>query len=124
MTEWADDELTKIGSAEEIRIASLRTDGTLTKPVTIWVVRHDETLYIRSVGGRDAAWFRGTRTKHRGWIWATGVEREVEFVDADDTLGDVLDVAYRAKYRRYPARIVNSVLSPVARSATIKLVPA
>jgi hypothetical protein len=120
---WTDDELTRIGSAEEIRIASFRADGTLRKPVTIWVVRHDDSLYVRSVGGLDGAWFRGTQGTHRGRIWYSRIERAVEFVDADDSLGDALDAAYRAKYRRYPARIVDSVLSPAARSATIKLLP-
>ena len=38
MTTWTSDELTKIGAAEELRIASLRSDGTLRNPVTIWVV--------------------------------------------------------------------------------------
>ena len=124
MSGWTDDEVNTIGSAEEIRIASLRADGTLRKPVTTWVVRHDDGLYVRSVGGRDAAWFRGTRTAHRGRIWAAGIEKDVEFIDVDDEgLGDALDTAYRAKYRRYPARIVNSVLSPAAQSATIRLVP-
>jgi hypothetical protein len=123
MRGWTNDELTEVGSTEEIRIASLRADGTLRKPVTIWVVRHHDGLYVRSVGGRKAAWFRGTRTTHRGRIWAAGIEREVEFVDVDDdSWGERLDSAYRAKYRRYAARIVNSVLTPAARSATLKLV--
>ena len=34
MTAWTSDELNKIGKAEELRIASLRSDGTLRKPVT------------------------------------------------------------------------------------------
>ena len=123
MSGWKDDDLAMVGSAEEIRIASLRTDGTQSKPVTVWVARHDDALYVRSVGGRDAAWFRGTRPTHRGRIWAAGIEFDVEFVDVDDHLGDELDASYRAKYGRYPARIVNSVLSLAARSATIRLVP-
>jgi hypothetical protein len=121
---WTDDELAKVGSAEEIRIASLRADATLTKPVTIWVVRHDDSLYIRSVGGRDAAWFRGTQSTQRGRIWAGRVEKDVRLVDADDNLADALDAAYRAKYSRYAGRILNSVLSPAARSAALELLPA
>ena len=39
MTTWTNDELNKIGTAEELKIASLRADGTLRKPVIIWVVR-------------------------------------------------------------------------------------
>src|SRR5436305_6752986 len=47
MTTWTSDELTKIGSAEELRIASLRRDGTQTNPVTIWVVRLGKDVYVR-----------------------------------------------------------------------------
>ena len=34
-----------------------------------------------------------------------------------------IDAAYRTKYRRYAANIVNSILTPQARSAAVKLVP-
>ena len=34
-----------------------------------------------------------------------------------------IDDAYRSKYRRYAQSIVGSVLTPEARSATIKIVP-
>jgi hypothetical protein len=40
MTRWTSDELNKIGTAEELEIASLRRDGTLRNPMTIWIVRH------------------------------------------------------------------------------------
>jgi hypothetical protein len=123
MTAWTSDELTKIGSAEEVQIAALRRDGTLRKPVTVWVVPQDNSLYVRSVNGRDAAWFRGVQETHEGRIRARGVEKDVTFVDADHTIDDQIDAAYRAKYRRYTGRILNSVLTPQARSTTMKLVP-
>jgi hypothetical protein len=37
MSDWMSGELTKIAAADELEIASLRRDGTLAKPVTIWV---------------------------------------------------------------------------------------
>ena len=123
MTAWTSDELTKIGTAEELEIAALRRDGTLRNPVTIWVVRHDDSLYVRSVNGRNGSWFRGVRVTHEGRIRAGGVEKEVTFMEPDHDIGDELDAAYRAKYRRYAASIVSHVVSPAARSATIKLVP-
>lgn len=123
MTEWTNDELTRVGAADELQIASLRSDGVLRSPVTIWVVRHGDDLYVRSVNGRAAAWFRGAQARHEGRIWAGGIEKDVTFVDAAPDLNDQLDVAYRAKYRRYAASIVNSIVSPQARAATIKLVP-
>lgn len=54
MTTWTSDELTRIGTVEELQIASLRRDGTLRKPVTIWVVRLDDDLYVRSYRGTMA----------------------------------------------------------------------
>jgi hypothetical protein len=122
MTMWTSDELNKIGTAE-VEIASLRRDGTLRNPVTIWVVRHGDDLYVRSVNGRTAAWFRGTQVRHEGHIQAGGVDKDVTFVDADPDLNDQIDTAYRTKYRRYAASIIRSIVSPQARSATIKLVP-
>ena len=124
MTAWTNDELNKIGKAEELQIAALRRDGTLRKPVTIWVVRVADDLYVRSVYGRGSAWFRGVQARHEGQIRAGGVVKDVTFVEESDLgLDEQIDTAYRTKYRRYAASIINSTISPEARSATIKLVP-
>jgi len=123
MTTWTDDELTRIGTAEELEIASLRRDGTRRRPVTIWVVRHGDDLYVRSVNGRTGAWFRGTQVRHEGHIQAGGIDKDVTFVGADPDINDQIDAAYRTKYRRYAASIIGHIVSSQARSATIKLVP-
>jgi hypothetical protein len=123
MTGWTNDELTQIEAATELEIASLRHDGTLRHATTIWVVRVGDDLYVRSVNGRTAAWFRGTQVRHEGRVRAGGVEKDVTFADADDDLNDQIDDAYRSKYHRFAQSIVGSVLTPEARSATIKLVP-
>jgi hypothetical protein len=73
MSAWTSDELKKIGTAEELQIASLRTDGTLRQPVIIWVVRLGDDLYVRSVNGRTSAWFRSVQTRHEGHIQARRV---------------------------------------------------
>jgi len=123
MTTWTSDELTKIGTAEELQIASLRGDGMLRKPVTIWVVRLGDDLYVRSVNGRSSAWFRGTQVRQAGRIQAGGMTKDVTYIEADPALNDQIDAAYRTKYRRYAASIVNTIVSPEARAATIILVP-
>ncbi len=123
MTTWTSDELNKIGRAEELEIAPRRRDGTLRNPVTIWVVRLGDDLYVRSVNGRTGAWFRGTLVRHEGHIQAGRVDKDVTFVDADADLNDQIDAAYRTKYRRYAASIIRSIVTPEARAATIKLVP-
>ncbi len=123
MTAWTSDDLNKIGKAEELEIATLRRNGTLRHPVTIWVVSHGDDLYVRSVNGRAGAWFRGTQARREGRVEAGGIARDVTFEDADPGLNDEIDAVYRTKYHRYAVNIVGSIVSPKARSATIKLVP-
>lgn len=123
VTAWTEDELSKIGDAEELLIATLRRDGTLRRPVIIWVVRVDDDLYVRSVKGRDGGWFPGALSQHAGHIQAGGIEKDVTFIEASDpALNQRIDAAYQTKYRRYPTS-VNHINSPAARAATIRLVP-
>jgi hypothetical protein len=123
MTAWTNDELTRVGDAEELEISSARGDGALGSPRTIWVVPHGDALYVRSVNGPSAAWFRGTQVRREGHIQAGGVDRDVTFADADHSLDDDIDAAYRSKYRRYARSITDSITSPAARSTTIRLLP-
>jgi hypothetical protein len=123
MSEWTSSELDKIGTAEELQIASLRRDGTLRKPVIIWVVRLGDDIYVRSVNGRGSGWFKGVLVQHAGRIWAGGVEKDVSFVEvADPDTNKKIDEAYLAKYRRYPQYVAPMVVD-LSRAATIKLVP-
>ena len=123
MTAWASDELDTIGSAEELQLASLRRGGTLRRPVTVWVVRHGDDLYVRSVRGSTSSWFRGVQDRHEGRISAGGVDKDVVFVEVDD-VNDEVDAAYRSKYGgRYPASYVDPMVSAEVRATTLKLVP-
>jgi hypothetical protein len=124
MTAWTNEELNKIGSAEELQIASLRKDGSLRSMRIIWVVRVGNDIYVRSVNGRTSDWFRGVQTRHEGQIRAGGIVKDVTFVEEPDpVINEKIDGAYRTKYRRYAASIINSIISTEAQSATIKLVP-
>jgi hypothetical protein len=75
------------------------------------------------VNGRASTWFRATQVRHEGRIRAGSVNQDMTFLEADLNLNDEIDTAYRSKYHRYAAHIVNSIVSPKARSATIKLEP-
>ena len=113
---WTSDELTKIGTAEELEIAPRQRDGMLRKPVTIWVVRVDDDLYVRSYRGRGGAWFRAAQVRHEGHIRAGGIEKDVTFVEeTDPDIYDQIDAAYRAKYGRYPQFVAPMVTPEVAR---------
>jgi len=123
-TAWTGAELDSIGGAEEIEVAPRRSDGSLRDPVTIWVVRSREGIYVRSaVKGRNAAWYRAVRETHEGRLTAGRVGKDVRFADADPAVNDEVDAAYRRKYRRYAGRILNSCLTPQALSTTLKVDP-
>jgi hypothetical protein len=122
MAAWTADDFSEIAAAEELDLASVRRDGTVRNPLTIWVVPHGDDLYVRSVNGRTSSWFRGAQSRHEARIQAGGVEKDVLLVETDD-VKDELDAAYRTKYGRYAASLIDSMTSPGARAATLKLVP-
>src|SRR5438874_1439450 len=62
MTAWTTDELESIDGADELELASARRDGTLRRPVTIWVVRRGDDLFVRSVKGRSGPGSAAPRT--------------------------------------------------------------
>jgi hypothetical protein len=123
MVAWSNDELQKIGAAEELRLASLRSDGTLRPYVTMWVVRADDELYVRSAYGANNPWFRRAKASGAGRIWAGCLERDVTFAEPDPGVHAAIDVTYHSKYDRYGPRIVGSVVGPEAEPVTIRLVP-
>ena len=72
MTSWTGDDLAALDGRDEIGVASTRTDGSLRPFVTVWFVRIDDELYVRSAYGPENGWFRralrvgrGTRPRRR-----------------------------------------------------------
>jgi hypothetical protein len=123
MTVWTDDELGRIGRAEELQVASYRSDGTLRPYVTIWTVRAGDDVYIRSAYGRDNGWYRRARASGTGRVRAGGVETDVVFEEPEDDIHAAVDAAYHAKYDRYGPQIVGSVTGPHAVGETFRLIP-
>ena len=123
MTGWTSDELTGIGGAEELQIASVRPDGTLRPYVTIWVVRVGDDLYVRSAYGKDNPWFRRAKASGAGRIRAGGLEREATFGDAAPDAHADIDKAYHAKYDRHGPAIVNTVVGANVAPVTFRLLP-
>ncbi|GII23597.1 DUF2255 family protein [Planosporangium mesophilum] len=121
MSNWTAEELDTIGSADELEIAALRTDGSLRPYTTIWVVRVGDDLYVRSYRERGGAWFRSVLRRPEGRIRAGGVERDVTFDEPTDADHDVIDRVYRSKYARYGGTYVDPMVSPGAAAATLRL---
>jgi hypothetical protein len=118
---WTPDELARIDAADELFIAPRSTDGTLRRPLPIWVVRVGDELYVRSWRG-DGSWYRAVQTSGQGRISAGGVERDVAYDPAGEKVNDAVDDAYRQKYGRYTGYI-EPMIAPQARATTLRLVP-
>ena len=120
MGKWTDTELETIGEAEELRVAGLKEDDTLRRAVIIWAVRVDESIYIRSVLGPEAGWFRGTQLRGAGRVEAGGIAKDVTFTRNDEHDDAVTD-AYWAKYGR--GKDVVAINSELATSTTLRVDP-
>lgn len=123
MTTWTNEELSRIGDAEELQLASTRSDGSLRPYVTMWVVRDGDELYVRSAYGPTNPWFRRAKARGVGRVRAGGLGRDVTFADPAPGVHAAIDAAYHVKYDRYGPRIVGSVVGPHAEAVTIRLAP-
>lgn len=120
---WTDEELTGIGQADELKVASTRPDGSLRPYVTVWVVRAGDDLYVRSAYGPDNGWFRRAQASGTGRVRAGGLERDVTFGAVDSGANAAIDAAYHAKYDRYGPRLVRTVVGPDVHGVTLRLLP-
>lgn len=123
MTGWTEEEPGRIGEARELQLASVRRDGTLRPYVTMWVVRADDELYVRSAYGPNNPWFRRAKASGAGRIRAGGLERDVSFAEPAPGVHAGIDAAYHAKYDRYGPQIVGTVVGRKAEAVTIRLMP-
>jgi hypothetical protein len=123
MTTWTDDELRRIGDAEELELSSTRDDSRLGPYVTMWVVRVGPDLYVRSARGANNPWYRRAKACGSGRIRAGGIEGDVTFADAAPSVHAAIDGAYHAKYDQYGPQIVGTVVGEHAQPVTIRLQP-
>lgn len=116
----------EISRAEELLIAPRRADGTLRRWVPIWVVRVDESVYVRTWYRRDDGWYGHVLVSRRARIRVPGVEVDVTVEDLGNTEGDLrasVDAAYRAKYGRYGRASIDQMATDDAAATTLRLVP-
>jgi len=125
VSSWSQDDLERIGGAGEVAVSSVRRDGSLSGTRTVWIVRVGDQLYLRSVNGPDAAWYRFTRTFHQGRIQARGVARDVTWIDVNATEQPDVDPAVDAEYaRKYQgSTAIAHINSPLARTTTMRVEP-
>jgi hypothetical protein len=119
MTTRAKDDLRKIAEADDLHISLFREDPvTYGTPTWIWSVAVDGALYVRGYNGQNTRWYQAAVRQKAGRIIAAGMTKEATFEPVDGPINDLIDDAYRTKYRGSP------YLSPMisARAATVKIV--
>ena len=120
---WTSDELDRLSRSTEIQLASQRPDGSLRPFATIWVVKVDDNLFVRSAHGWNNGWFQRALTSGLGRVRAGGMERDVTFDQPGPEVAGNITAAYHAKYDRYGPAIVGTVVSSEAVRSTLRLVP-
>lgn len=122
MAAWDTAELQRIDSVDELQITTLRRDGGDRKPLPIWMVRVGDDLYIRSVNGATAAWYKAAIGRGAGRVSAAGITKEVAFESPATAPEDDIDAAYWAKYANSPS-IVPSIVTDQVRATTLRVTP-
>lgn len=123
MGAWSDEELRRIGGAEELHIAPVRRKGELRRPTPIWVVRADDDLYVRAAYLDGSGWHGVARASGLAHISAGGIEKDVAVQGADQVVLDEVDTAYEKKYGRRYASIVDKINDAEHRATTLRLLP-
>lgn len=119
---WSKEELCEITEADDLRISPFREDGaTYGTPTWIWSVVVGGALYVRGYNGRNSRWYQAAVRQKAGRIVAAGLTREVAFEPVDGAINDLIDDAYRAKYRGSP--YLQPMIGARARSATVRISP-
>ncbi|GEA79683.1 DUF2255 family protein [Cellulomonas uda] len=121
MTTWTPEDLSALGGASEITIATERPDTTTRRPVPIWVVRVGDDLFIRSYNGPAGSWYRQILANPYAHITEHGAHVRVR-LEHVGTAATGVDEAYWAKYGRgsYGA----AMTTPEAAATTLRLHPA
>jgi len=122
MSTWLKDELRSIAETDDLHISPFRDDGkTYGTPTWIWSVVVNDTLYVRAYNGRKSRWHQAAMRQKAGRITAAGLMKEVTFEPVDGPINDLIDDAYRAKYKGSP--YLNPMIGARARSATVTVMP-
>jgi hypothetical protein len=122
MKAWSKDELRRIAEADDLHISPFREDGvTYGTPTWIWSVVVADALYVRAYNGKKSRWYQAAVRQKAGRITAAGMTKEVTFEPVDGPISDLVDDAYRAKYRR--SKFLSPMIGARARSATVKVMP-
>jgi hypothetical protein len=91
-------------------------------PVTIWTVRVDDDVYVRSFRGERGRWYLAFREEPQASLIYSGGELQVRGEPvADRGLNESIDAAYLEKYRT--SQYAGSMVTPEVALTTMRLLP-
>jgi hypothetical protein len=119
---FAADDVAAIAAAEEIRIETTAPDGTAHRTI-IWIVTHEGEVYVRSVNGPDARWYREATATGEVALHVEGRRIPARVEPAADAAGIAacsagLEAKYKGDYS------LASMLKPETLPTTLRVVPA
>jgi hypothetical protein len=115
-------DLSAIAGAEEVRIETRGPDGTVHRTI-IWIVEHDGQLYVRSVNGPTARWFREATAQPAIALLVDDQRYLAHVVPATDPASvEACSAGLRAKYAGDFS--LGSMLEPDILPTTLRVVPA
>jgi hypothetical protein len=122
MNTWSKEDLRKIAAADDLHISPFRDDGvTYGTPTWIWSVAVEDDLYVRPYHGQNSRWYKSAMRQKAGKIAAAGMTKQVTFEAVVGPIDDLVDEAYRVKYRGSP--YLGAMTGSRARSTTVKIMP-
>ena len=119
---FGESDLAAIVAAKEIRIETQSASGTVHRTI-IWVVEHDGTVYIRSVDGAGARWYREATSARPVALHVDGRRLPVKLEHADDPASvEAASAGLEAKYKR--SHSLGSMLQDHTLGTTLRVEPA
>jgi hypothetical protein len=111
-----------LAAAKEIRIETRSASGTVHRTI-IWVAERDGAIYVRSVDGPDARWYREAISGRPVAVHVDGRRVPVRVEPAADAASiDAASEGLKAKYRR--SQSLQSMLMDHTLPTTLRVVPA
>ena len=114
-------EIRKIAAEDDLHIAPYRENGKTYGTLTwIWSVSVNDALYVRAYHGIKSSWYQAAIKQKAGKIQAAGMTKQVRFKTVKGEINDLIDEAYKIKYKGSP--FVKAMISEKVREATIRIV--
>jgi hypothetical protein len=119
---FGESDLAALVAAKEIKIETQSATGNVHRTI-IWVAERDGTVYIRSVDGPDARWYREATSGRPVAIHVDGRRLPVRVEAAPDASSvEACSEGLRAKYRR--SYSLESMLVDKVLPTTLRVAPA